>query len=55
MPLLINEVIAEIEHSVTEPVEQSPSAEQQPLSVAEIEIAQTLDRIQQRNERLKVD
>jgi len=55
MPLLINEVIAEVEESVTESAESQPATQQQPLSIAEIELVQTMDRIIQRQERLKID
>ncbi|VUD62959.1 hypothetical protein TDB9533_03146 [Thalassocella blandensis] len=55
MPVFINEVVTEIQAPVTESTEQHPSAHQQPVSVAEIELAETLDRIRQRQERLIVD
>jgi hypothetical protein len=55
MPVLINEVIAEVDESVTRPLESQPAPQQQPLSVAEVELAKTLDRIQQRQQRLKID
>ncbi|GLS27844.1 hypothetical protein [Marinibactrum halimedae] len=55
MPVFINEVIADIQAPVVESTEAHPSAHQQPLSVAEIELSETLDRIRQRQERLLVD
>ncbi|MEW5755352.1 MAG: hypothetical protein AB1810_03535 [Pseudomonadota bacterium] len=55
MPILIDEVIAEVNDSVTQPAEVQPAAQQSPLSVAEYELLQTLALIQQRQERLKVD
>ena len=55
MPLIINEVTAEINQSVIEPIETGPAEQQLPLSVAEIELARTMDRIQSRQQRLKVD
>lgn len=52
MPVFIEEVFTE----VNEPVPDSPPpAEQTPLSVAEIELAQTLALIKQRQDRLRVD
>lgn len=55
MPVLIDQVIAEVDNTVTEPAESEPAPQQLPLSIAEIELAQTLDRIQQRQQRLQVD
>ncbi len=55
MPVLINEVSVEIEDGVTEPGEAAPAAQQLPMSVAEIELAQTLALLQERQHRLKVD
>ena len=55
MPLIITEVTAEIVQSVIEPIETEPAEQQLPLSVAEIELARTMDRIQSRQQRLKVD
>jgi hypothetical protein len=55
MPVYINEVIVEVENQVTQPTESQPLAQQQPLSVAESELAVTLEQIQQRQARLQVD
>ena len=55
MPILINEVIAEVESTVTEHAEAEPAPQQLPLSIAESALAQTLALIQQRQERLKID
>ena len=55
MPLIINEVTTEIVQSVVDSIEAEPAEQQLPLSVAEIELARTMERIQSRQERLKVD
>lgn len=55
MPILINEVITEVEDTVTQRHEAEPVTEQLPLSVAEAELTHTLGLIQQRQERLKID
>ncbi len=55
MPILIDEMIAEVSERVTQPSEAAPLAQQLPASVAENELLQTLALIQQRQERLKVD
>ncbi len=55
MPVLIEEVIADVQQPVTQPQESRPAAQQQPLSVAEVELARTLERIAQRQQRLQVD
>lgn len=55
MPVLIDEVIADIQEPVTQSQESQPASQQQPLSVAEVELAKTLERIQQRQQRLKID
>ncbi|WP_168188308.1 hypothetical protein [Hahella sp. CCB-MM4] len=55
MPVFINEVVTDIQEPVVEAMEEQPSAHQQPLSVAEIELGETLDRIRQRQERLQID
>jgi len=55
MPVLIDEVIVEIQDGVTEPAEQQASAQQTPLSPTEIELAQMLELIRQRQDRLKID
>lgn len=55
MPVLIDEVIAEVTDTVTQPAEGEPVSHQMPLSVAENELLQTLALIQQRQERLKID
>ena len=55
MPILINEVITEVEDTVTQRSEAEPVPEQLPLSAAEVELTQTLAIIQQRKERLQID
>lgn len=55
MPIFIDEVIAEVNGSVTEAAEGESVAQQLPVSAAENELMQTLALIQQRQERLKVD
>jgi len=55
MPVLINEVIAEIENSVTETAEVDAAPQQLPLAQEESALAQTLALIQQRQQRLKID
>lgn len=55
MPVVIEEVIADIQEPVTEPAEALPAPQQQPLDKAEAELAATLASIQQRQQRLKVD
>lgn len=55
MPVLINEVIAEVESGVTEFAESEPAPLQLPLAEAESALAQTLALIQQRQDRLKFD
>ena len=55
MPILINEVTTEIEQGVIEPAEREPAQQQLPLSVAEIELARPLERIEARRERLRGD
>lgn len=55
MPVIIEEVIVDIQEPVTQPSETSPAAEQQPLTKTEEELAQRLERISQRQQRLQVD
>ncbi|WP_367156133.1 hypothetical protein [Methylomonas sp. HYX-M1] len=55
MPVLIDEVQLELTDSVTESGENRPSAEQLPLSAAEHELAQILDVLRQRQQRLQID
>jgi hypothetical protein len=55
MPVLIDDVILEVQDGVTEPTEQQSVAQQTPLAPAEIELTQMLELIRQRQERLKVD
>ncbi|MDJ0621405.1 MAG: hypothetical protein QNJ17_00485 [Desulfocapsaceae bacterium] len=55
MPVIIEEVIADIQEPVTRPSETMPAAEQQPLTQTELELARRLERIRQRQERLRVD
>lgn len=53
MPLLINEVIAEVESAA--PAEQAPGAEPMPLTESETDIAETLALLEERRTRLMVD
>ncbi len=55
MPVIIEEVIAEIQEPVIQPGESAPAPQQQPLSQTELDLVQALERIQQRQQRLKVD
>ena len=55
MPVIREEVIADIQEPVIQPGESRPAAQQQSLTQTELEMAQTLERIQQRQQRLKVD
>lgn len=55
MPVIIEEVIADIQEPVTQAAETVPAPQQQPLAAAEVKLAKTLERIQQRQQRLKVD
>ena len=55
MPVLIDEVIVEIQDGVTEAAEQQAVAQQTPLAPAEIELAQMLEQIRRRQERLLID
>ncbi|MCQ8119903.1 hypothetical protein [Methylomonas rosea] len=55
MPVLIDEVILEVQDGVTEAAERQPTAQQTPLSPVEIELTQMLELIRQRQERLRID
>ncbi|MFA7618124.1 MAG: hypothetical protein WC012_03655 [Thiohalomonadaceae bacterium] len=55
MPVLINEVIAEVSDGAAEATEAEPAPHQVPLSLVENEIAQSLALIQERRSRLKID
>ncbi len=55
MPVIIEEIIADIQEPVTRPSEVLPVAEQQPLTQTEMELVRRLERIRQRQERLRVD
>lgn len=55
MPVIIEEVIADIQEPVTQPAESVPAPQQQPLTSAEVKLTKTLERVQQRQQRLKVD
>ncbi len=55
MPVIIEEVVADIQESVTRPSETRPTSQQQPLTETELELTATLERIEQRQQRLKVD
>lgn len=55
MPILIDEVIAEIDNSVTDPLESGAPAQAVPAPQDEHTLLQTLALIQQRQQRLQVD
>lgn len=55
MPILIEEMIAEIDDSVTDPLESGAPTQAVPASQDEQKLLQTLAIIQQRQERLKID
>jgi hypothetical protein len=55
MPVIIEEVVADIQEPVLQPSENMPTAQQQSLTQTELEMAQMLERIQQRQKRLQVD
>ncbi len=55
MPVIIEEVIADIQEPVTRPDESIPAPQQQQLTQTELDLTLTLERIQQRQQRLKVD
>ena len=55
MPVIIEEVIADIQEPVTQAAEAAPAPQQQPLAAAEVKLAKTLEHIQQRQQRLKVE
>ncbi len=55
MPLLINEVVAEVETQVVDETEKEPLGQRVPLSPGETEIARTLELLEQRRRRLEVD
>ncbi|MEQ5801106.1 hypothetical protein [Halomonas sp. H10-9-1] len=55
MPIVIEEVIADIQEPVTQPSEALPAHQQQPLDNTEAELAASLERIRQRQQRLTVD
>jgi hypothetical protein len=55
MPVLINEVVVEVNENVVSDTEAIPLPQQIPMSAPEREIAQALALIEERRERLKVD
>lgn len=55
MPVIIEEVVAEIQDPVTLPGESSPDEAQQPLTQSEREVVAALERIQERQQRLRID
>ena len=55
MPVLINEVVAEVIETVVPESESHPPAMLLPLPLAEFEIAQTLALLEQRRDRLEID
>jgi hypothetical protein len=55
MPLLINEMIVEIQNQVTHENDAEPLSEQVPVSPAEQELARSLALMAERRARLSVD
>ena len=55
MPILINEVVAEVEPSVTPRHESRPAQAQLPVTDAEYELFKTLSLIEERKARLMID
>lgn len=55
MPVLINEVVAEVEPVTVPESQAAPGEERMPISSTEFEILQMLAVIEQRRERLMVD
>jgi hypothetical protein len=55
MPVLINEVVAEVEPAVVPESQSEPPAQRTPLASAELEVIETLALIEERRERLRVD
>ena len=55
MPVLIEEVVAEISESVVPDAVSDAAHQQMPLSLGEFEIARTLALIEQRRQRLVID
>lgn len=55
MPVFIGEVVLELQESVTESAESQSIEQQMPLTSTEIELAQSLALIKQRQDRLRID
>ena len=55
MPVLINEVLAEVEPTVIRESEAEPLQERSPLEESEFEFAQMLAIVEERRQRLLVD
>lgn len=55
MPVLINEVVAEVESTVVPETQAEPVEERVPLASSEFELMQVLAVIEQRRQRLMVD
>ena len=55
MPVIFDEVVAEIDDNVTTTSESSAPSETVPAPEDELKLLQTLAVIQQRQERLKID
>lgn len=55
MPVLIDEVVAEVNDSATEPADAEAVGSQLPLTEAEADVVRTLALLQQRQARLKID
>jgi hypothetical protein len=55
MPVLINEVVAEVEPAVVPASQAEPDEQRVPLTATELEMVELLAIIEQRRERLTVD
>lgn len=55
MPVIINEVIAEVEPNTAPPEDTHPDEERLPLATGEQELADILALIEERRARLRVD
>lgn len=55
MPVIINEVIAEVEPNTAPPEDTHPDEAQVPLAASEQELAEILALIEERRARLRVD
>lgn len=55
MPILINEVVTEVEPGVTTPHESQPPQSRTPVSGVEFDLLKTLALIEERKARLTID